>query len=431
MKGADIIKRISIFIIIISIISLLSSCSTNKNSDGNSTPDQSNDTLSENKPPNGTTIEPPKAVIDPIKEKITALTIDEKIGQLVMTGINEYINDTPSKQLIEKYHIGGFILLKQNIKDTNQTLNLINSLKETNKNNKVPLFISVDEEGGRVSRFPDEYKKLPSNKVIGTINNKEFSYKVGSVIGEELKSFGFNLNFAPVMDINSNPKNPVIGDRSFGNNTEVVSTLGVQTLKGLQAQNIIAAVKHFPGHGDTSVDSHVGLPLVNNDLDRLKSLELVPFKGAIENGADMVMIAHILLPKIDPENPTSFSKTIITDILRKDLGFDGVVITDDMTMGAIAKNYDIGEASVKSLLAGTDIILVCHDFNNEVKVLNAIKGAVESNKISESSLNDKLYRILKLKEKYKISDEKTDIVNVSDLNSKITNLLNTYVYRKQ
>jgi beta-N-acetylhexosaminidase len=431
LKGADIIKRISIFIIIISIISLLSSCSTNKNSDGNSTPDQSNDTLSENKPPNGATIEPPKAVIDPIKEKITALTIDEKIGQLVMTGINEYINDAPSKELIEKYHIGGFILLKQNIKDTNQTLNLINSLKETNKNNKIPLFISVDEEGGRVSRFPDEFKKLPSNKVIGTINNKEFSYKVGSVIGEELKSFGFNLNFAPVMDINSNPKNPVIGDRSFGNNTEVVSTLGIQTLKGLQAQNIIAAVKHFPGHGDTSVDSHVGLPLVNNDLDRLKSLELVPFKAAIENGADMVMIAHILLPKIDPENPSSFSKTIITDILRKDLGFDGVVITDDMTMGAIAKNYDIGEASVKSLLAGTDIILVCHDFNNEVKVLNAIKGAVESNKISESSLNDKLYRILKLKEKYKISDEKTDIVNVSDLNSKITNLLNTYIYRKQ
>jgi beta-N-acetylhexosaminidase len=374
------------------------------------------------KPPKeNTEISNPAA--DSISEQIKKMSLTEKIGQLVIAGIDSYENDEHSKALIESYKVGGFILLGQNIKDTKQTLELVNSLKISNSKNKIPLFFGIDEEGGRITRLPKEFAKLPTNKVIGEKNNSSLSYKIGSLLGEEVKAFGLNMNFAPVLDVNSNAKNPVIGDRSFGSNVDIVSKLGIQTMKGIQAQNIIAGVKHFPGHGDTSVDSHVGLPVVSNDLNRLKSLELIPFSKAIENGADVVMVAHILLPKIDKDNPATFSKAVITDILRGYLKYDGVVITDDMTMGAIVKNYDIGEAAVKSLNAGSDIILVCHDFEKETAVLKAINTAVQNKTLTEKSIDEKVYRVLKLKQKYNIKDEKIDSVNVKAINDKINALV--------
>lgn len=364
---------------------------------------------------------------DHIRQKLSNMTLNEKIGQLVITGLDDYTNNKHSKTLINTYHVGGFILFKRNIKNANQALALVNSLKSTNSSNTIPLFFGIDEEGGRVTRMPSEFVKLPTNKAIGQINNSSFSNKIGGILGQELKSFGLNVDFAPVLDINSNPKNPIIGDRSFGVNSTVVSKLGIQTMKGIQAQNIIPVVKHFPGHGDTSVDSHVGLPVVYNDMKRLKNLELIPFSEAIKNGADMVMVAHILLPKIDSKNPASFSKTIIMGVLRNSLKFNGVVITDDMTMGAIVKNYNIGESAVKSLSAGTDIILVCHDFNKEIQVLKAIKNSVANGTLSKQSIDEKVYRILKLKEKYNLKDSRITSVNVKDINNKITNLLNTYM----
>jgi len=356
------------------------------------------------------------------------MTVDEKIGQLIIAGVDDYTNNEHSKALIDTYHVGGFIFFTQNIKNSSEFLALINSLKTTNSaRNTIPLFFGIDEEGGRVTRMPSEFIKLPTNRAIGKVNNPDFSYEIGRTLGGELKAFGLNLDFAPVLDINSNPKNTVIGDRSFGSTSTIVSKLGIQTMKGIQSQNIISTVKHFPGHGDTSVDSHVGLPVVYNDMDRLNSLELIPFSEAIESGTDMVMVAHILLPKIDPINPASFSKTIITDILRKKLNFNGVVITDDMTMGAIVKNYDIGEAAVKSLNAGTDIILVCHDFDKETLILKAIKSSVEKGTITEKSLDEKVYRILKLKEKYDLEDSTISSVSVKDINNNITDLLKTYI----
>ncbi|MFL0250970.1 beta-N-acetylhexosaminidase [Clostridium neuense] len=369
-----------------------------------------------------------RQTIDPIKQKLDHMTLDEKIGQLVIVGIDDYTNNEHSKTLINTYHVGGFILFGQNIKNSAQLLELINSLKETNSsNNKTPLLLGVDEEGGRVSRMPSEFVKLPSNAAVGHVNNSNFSYKIGEILGQELKGFGLNVDFAPVLDVNSNRKNPVIGDRSFGSNPPLVSNLGIQTMKGIQSQNIISVVKHFPGHGDTLVDSHFGLPIVYNDIKRLNNLELVPFSNAIKHGVDMIMVAHILLPKIDLNNPASFSKTIITDILRKRMNFNGVVITDDMTMGAIIKKYDIGEASIKSLNAGSDIILVCHDFDKEVTVLNAIKNSVTKGTLPEKTINEKVYRILKLKEKYNLKDTKTTSINIQVINNKINNLLDSYM----
>jgi beta-N-acetylhexosaminidase len=227
--------------------------------------------------------------------------------------------------------------------------------------------------------------------------------------------FGFNINFAPVLDINSNPQNPVIGNRSFGDNAEIVSKLGVQTMKGIQSGGVISVVKHLPGHGDTSEDSHIGLPVVNHDLDRIMDFELVPFKNAIKNQADAVMIAHILLKSIDSENPSSLSETVITDLLRNQLKFEGVIVTDDITMGAIIENYNIGEAAVKAVNAGNNIILVCHGYDNQIAVIDALINAAESNEIPKEKIDDSVYRILKLKDKYKLSDIKVDPINFNDI----------------
>ncbi|GKU28529.1 beta-N-acetylhexosaminidase [Clostridium folliculivorans] len=371
---------------------------------------------------NSSNINTPIDEKDPIKEKLKSLTLDEKIGQLTIVGIEgTEINDN-TKELIKNYHVGGVIFFKENISSRNQALALVQSLKNINGTG-IPLFLGVDEEGGRVSRMPAEYKKLPSSGTIGKKNNEDISKKVGEILGEEVSSVGFNLDFAPVLDINSNPKNPIIGDRSFGNNAELVSKLGVATMNGIQSKNIISAVKHFPGHGDTLVDSHKGLPTVNNDINRLRSFELIPFKEAIDNGADMVMVAHILLPNIDKTYPSSLSKVVISDLLRKELGFNGVIITDDMTMGAITLNYDINKAAVTSLKAGSDIVLVCHDYNKEKTVIESIKTAVNNKEITEQEIDEKVYRILKLKDKYKIGEEKQQQYNIQDINNKITSIL--------
>lgn len=185
--------------------------------------------------------------------------------------------------------------------------------------------------------MPKEFKRLPTNKAIGIVNNTDFSYSIAKILGQEVKSFGFNLDFAPVLDINSNPNNPVIGDRSFGAGPKLVATLGIETMSGIHSENIISVIKHFPGHGDTFTDSYTGLPIVNYNLGRLKNFEHVPFAEVINKSHDMLMVAHILFPKIDTQYPASMSKTIITDLLRNDMNFNGVIITDDMTMGAIIK----------------------------------------------------------------------------------------------
>jgi beta-N-acetylhexosaminidase len=417
--------KLVLFIILAIFISVISGCekvSTGNNSDKTIEERSAltNDTLTQG---SESTVEKK----DLIKEQIEGMSLDEEIGQMVIVGLAGYTIDDNSRRMLEDYHVGGFIVYGLNVENTDQLLNLTNSLKEGNLKNKVPLFISVDEEGGKVDRMPGEFKRYPANKTIGEVNNKDFSYKLGNVIAEEIKMLGFNMDFAPVLDINSNPKNPVIGDRSFGSTEGVVSSLGIQTMMGLQSGNVIPVVKHFPGHGDTSTDSHIGLPSVDNDLDRLNSFELVPFKEAIKNNADAVMIAHILLPKIDPENPSTLSKIIITDILRNQLNFTGVIITDDMTMGAIVKNYKIEDAAVKSVNAGSDIILIAHEYDNAVLVINALKAAVENGIISKERIDDSVYRILKLKQKYSLTDNIINSVNVDEINNQISTILNTYL----
>ncbi len=357
---------------------------------------------------------------------INQMSLDEKIGQMIFAGISGTSANQKTKELIHKYKIGGIILYAENIETSKQTLQLLNQLKMENEDNPQPLLLGIDQEGGDVSRLPKEIIHIPTNQEIGARNNSQFSYEIGTLLGKELNAFGFNLNFAPVLDVNSNPNNPVIGDRSFSNDTDVVSKLGIKTMKGIQSQNVISVIKHFPGHGDTSVDSHLNLPVVDKSLEQLDELELLPFKEAIDNGADAVMIAHLLLPKIDGKFPSSMSKKVITDILREQLAFDGVVISDDMTMNAITNNYDMKEAAVESVKAGSDIILVAHDYNKIIATVDALKQAVIKGEISEDRINESVRRIIGLKNKYTIRDKKVKSIDIETLNQFIRNILNQY-----
>lgn len=365
-------------------------------------------------------------ISDPIEEKIKEMTIDEKIGQMLMLGFEGYSINDDIKELIQNHHIGGLIVFERNIKDSDQLLSLINSLKQINTSS-LPLILSVDEEGGRVTRMPSEFVKIPSKQTIGNINSEDLAFKIGSIIGERIGSFGFNMALTPVLDINSNPNNPVIADRAYGTQPELVARLAIQEMKGIKEQCVIPVVKHFPGHGDTSVDSHIGLPILNHPLQRLKDFELVPFDEAIKNGADVVMVAHILIADIDADNPSSLSKAVITDLLRHHMNFDGVVISDDLTMGAITENMDLGQAAIKAVNAGSDIILVCHGYHDQIAIIKALKTAVEQGDISRQRIDQSVYRIISLKQKYKLNDNFIQSIDVEKINNETNKILNEYI----
>lgn len=357
-----------------------------------------------------------------ITQMIDQMSIDEKIGQLIFAGISGTTITAETKSLIHNYHVGGIILFANNLETPEQSLKLLNQIKAENSQNNVPIFLGVDQEGGRVERLPNLHK-LPSSQEIAAKDQKEISYDIGQLLAKQVASFGFNLNFAPVLDVNSNPNNPVIGDRSFGDRAEIVSEFGIQTMKGLQSENIITVVKHFPGHGDTDVDSHLELPKVNKNLEELHDLEFIPFKAAIEEGADIVMTAHILLPQIDPEYPSSMSKKVVTEILREQLEFDGVIITDDMTMQAITNHFEIGEAAVNAIKAGTDIILMAHNYDGLLSVVQSLQVAVANGEITEERLNESVRRVIQLKQDYGLADEQVEFIDIESLRKSMEEVL--------
>lgn len=351
-----------------------------------------------------------------VDSMIDKMTLAEKVGQLLVIGVKGTSFSRKMDNLVRNYHVGGVIVMGQNITTTPQMLELINAIKEANESNKNPLFLSVDEEGGRVSRLPAGIAKLPTSAQIGKLNDESLSYRAGAYLAEVLNEFGYNMNFAPVLDVNSNPKNPVIGDRSFGSDSNQVAKIGIATMHGMMDNGIIPVVKHFPGHGDTIVDSHKALPKVETTMERLLSIELVPFQKAIDEGVDAVMVAHILFPVLDPNYPSSLSKAVITELLRKEMQFEGVIITDDLSMGAIANGYTIPEAAVQSFIAGSDLLLVVRDYDDQINTFNALLTAIEAGEITEERLNESVKRIMMLKEKYGLSDEVHEKVDVNKIN---------------
>ncbi len=351
-----------------------------------------------------------------MKYDINKLTLEEKIGQLFMFGFDATdINDHALK-LIKDYRMGNVILFARNIKTPEQVFKLNQNLQKLAVEELgVPLFISIDQEGGMVSRITSGATFFPGAMTIAATNDVNNAYLSGKYMGLELINLGINMNFAPVLDVNNNPKNPVIGVRSFSDQPKMVSEYGEAFIRGMQ-ENVIATGKHFPGHGDTHVDSHLALPKVAYGMDRLNAVELVPFKHAIKKGIKAMMSSHIDFPALTENGlPTTLSKKCMTGFLREELGFEGLIVTDGMQMKAIQDNYTTVKASLMAIEAGANIVCICHSEELQMKALDYIKESVLNNKISIDLIDERVSRVLKYKEELVDIDLNKKYQSVKDI----------------
>ncbi len=332
---------------------------------------------------------------------IKDMTLEQKIGQMIVAGFPAKEYDQHLDEII-KNKIGNVILFLKNVGDKEALSELNNKIQRSMLDNiGIPAFITMDQEGGMVTRIYESATFLPGNMALSAAGDSEAFTKAAEISGEELRALGINFNLAPVLDVNNNSKNPVIGVRSYSDKPEVVAEYGVKAIKGLQSKGVIATAKHFPGHGDTDADSHLALPAVPHAMDRLESTELYPFKKAIENGVDAIMSAHILFPAIESEKlPGTLSHKVLTGLLREKMGFKGLIMTDCMEMKAIADYYGTTKAAVRAVKAGADLLCVSHRLDMQLGSFNEIKAAVLRGEISESRIDESVSRILALKEKY-------------------------------
>jgi beta-N-acetylhexosaminidase len=321
------------------------------------------------------------------------MSLDEKIGQMIMVSITGTRVNTNTTSLIQDYEVGGVIIMSANLASQTQVTQLINDLQELTT---VSLLIATDQEGGVVARIPWDDARYISQPHIGIVNREDFAYSAGEDHAQALKNISINMNLAPVLDI-SLVSGSTMASRTLGASPDKVAVLGTQIIKAHQDQDIIATAKHFPGIGRSATDSHATLPEIDISKEQLTSEELIPFKAAIDQGIDVIMIGHALYPQVDSEYPASLSEIIITDILRGELGFEGVVISDDIKMGALS-GYP--NRAVDAINAGTDIILIVDTYQNEINYINQIKAAVEDGTLSEERIADSVRRILRLKFKY-------------------------------
>ncbi|AJS61394.1 glycoside hydrolase [Paenibacillus sp. IHBB 10380] len=330
------------------------------------------------------------------------MSLEQKIGQMFICGFPTEQPDENIQTLIEDYHLGGIIYFRRNVKSLTQMKALSDSLQSLAlRDEQPPLWIAIDQEGGMVARIDvEEMSSIPGNMALGATANTEYSFKAGSVNASELLSLGINMNLAPCLDINNNPMNPIIGIRSFGEDPDQVSEHGEAVIRAYQEQGLSAVGKHFPGHGDTMSDSHFGVAIIPHDMDRLRKIELKPFVKAIEYGIDAIMTAHVIFPAIEPNQiPATLSSAVLTDLLRKELGFQGLIMTDCLEMHAISQTCGISEGAIRAINAGADCILVSHTYSEQVAALEAVKKAVETGVIKESTIDDAVTRILAMKDK--------------------------------
>ena len=331
---------------------------------------------------------------DPIDRVIKNMTIEEKIGQMTMIGIYGYEINEDIKFSLNNYHFGGVILFSRNINSKEQA-KMLNDQLQSQAAGKVPLFIAIDEEGGKVSRLSQiETKIAPSQQKIGSTGDPE-SAKIWAVeTGKKLKSLGINVNFAPVADVGSPDT------RSFSSDPATVATFVDSAANGYENEGIIYCLKHFPGIGKREIDPHQEISSINVSRETLENEDLKPFKFIIDNHKPdkfMIMVSHIKYPAIDSENSATLSYEVMTNLLRKDLGYEGIIITDDLEMGAIANHNTFTDVGVKAVEAGADILLVCHEYQHEQDVYNGLLEAVKAGKISEERINESVRRILKVK----------------------------------
>lgn len=340
------------------------------------------------------------------QEILNSLSIQQKVGQLLMIGFDGEVPTEGLKDQIQGMNVGSVILFPRNIKNQKQVLTLTKSIQALNKS-PLPISIATDEEGGRVIRFYKDETIMPGELAIGAAGSTKLAYEVGRSTAARLATLGINMNLAPVLDLNIVSENRTVGSRSFGEDPAAVSLLGASYIEGVQSLGVSATAKHFPGHGKTKLDSHKTLPQINSSLEN----DLIPFQEAINKKVDLIMTAHVSYPKLDKSGaPATLSSKIITELLRGKLKYDGVVVTDDLEMGAIEQKHGIGEAAVLSVLAGCDLIIVGWHTNKQEEAYKALLKAVESGRITTERLNESVIRIAKLKLR-KLSDLKIGVNN--------------------
>lgn len=326
------------------------------------------------------------------------MTLREQIGQLFMVGFTGTTVTRDLASFLNAYPPGGVIFFRRNLESVQQIVDLTNGLQKLSPDS--PLLIAIDQEGGRVSRLPAEFTIFPPCGQLGQCNSGELAYSAAATIAKELRAVGINMNMAPVLDVNCNPDNPVIGDRAFGAAPDIVGEMGLATIGGLQDNMVIACGKHFPGHGDTAADSHKELPVVDAGLQRLRDTEFPPFQQAIRHGVASLMTAHVLYRALDPEAPATLSSAVIQRLLREEFRYDGVVFTDDLEMHAIIDHDGIGEAAVRSFVAGCDVLLICKDQDRVMTAMQAMERAVQDGRITQARLEQSLARVAQLKARY-------------------------------
>ncbi|WP_228645758.1 glycoside hydrolase family 3 protein [Microtetraspora sp. AC03309] len=340
---------------------------------------------------------------------LAGMSVEEKVGQLFMPVVygsradSEHRENTARfgvgtpAEAIEKYHPGGVIIFPWagNVSDAKQLAALTTGLRRAS--GKVPLMIGVDQEHGIVSPLGSIVTKLPGAMAIGSTGDPANAREAARLTGTELRALGITMDFAPVADVNINPRNPVIGPRAFGSDPARVATMVGAAVDGFHAAGIASTAKHFPGHGDTSTDSHTGLPVIQHSKAQWRRLDAPPFREAIEHGIDAIMTAHVVMPKLDPSgDPATLSRTILTGLLRDELGFEGVISTDALNMAGVREKYGDAEVAVRAVLAGADVLLMPPDMP---KAYGAVLSAVKSGRISAARLDASVTRILRLKAK--------------------------------
>ena len=340
--------------------------------------------------------------------------IRHHIGQLIVAGFSGTTIPVELRELAREFDLGGIILFGRNIESPEQVSELAYEAKNLKK--ELPLWISVDQEGGRVSRLKKPFTVWPSMRTLGGHGDIVLAKKFGRALASELNSVGINLDYAPVLDVNTETNNPVIGDRALSEKTSEVARLGVAIIEALQEGNIAACGKHFPGHGGTNKDSHYELPVVERELNRLYEVEFNPFCSAIAKRVAMIMTAHVLYPALDDMSPATLSQKIITDLLKNELKFDGLVVTDDMEMGAISNFCTLNDATVQALLAGCDMMLLCgEDAGRKFEVLEGLVKAVEEGRLTQQRVEDALVRQRRTKERFLLQAQEWSPPSSKDL----------------
>jgi beta-N-acetylhexosaminidase len=310
-------------------------------------------------------------------------SLEQRAASLFTVG---FAGKSPSDELLGllRRGVGGVIVFARNVGTPEEVLELNRELKQHAAR---PLLLSVDQEGGRVARLRSGFTELPAMRTVGETGNAALARELGQLMARELRAVGFDMNFAPVLDVDTNPDNPVIATRSFGRTPELVTELGLALAAGLQDGGVAACAKHFPGHGDTSQDSHLELPRLPHDLARLEQVELAPFRAAAKTEIAAFMTAHVIFEAVDAERPATMSRPVLTGILREKLGYDGLVISDDMEMRAIADHYGVEEAVLRGLQAGVDHFLICRSAALVHRAIDAVVRAVQKGELSQATLD--------------------------------------------